>query len=246
MSSQSEAEAQGAKPQILELRMLRMRNTRDGMAQRTNEFLQNAWLPALKRSGVNTVGAFGSVIAPDGPFALVVTSYPSMAAWESNAERIAADEALRKARESYYNAGLGYTRAEITLLRGFRTVPGIEVPQVGEGKPPRVFEIRTYESDNPHSLAKKIKMFDDGEIGIFRRLGMKVVFFGETIAGRNMPNLTYMLGYDDLAHREKVWADFVKDPEWLKMRATPGLSDGEVVSNISNVILRPLPFSSIR
>jgi hypothetical protein len=30
------------------------------------------------------------------------------------------------------------------------------------------------------------------------------------------------------------------------LRAQPGLSDAEIVSNISNAILRPLPFSPIR
>ena len=89
-------------------------------------------------------------------------------------------------------------------------------------------------------------MFEDGEIAIFRRLGMKVVFFGSAFAGANLPNLTYMLGYDDLAHRDKVWKAFGADPEWQKMRVLPGLSDAEVVSNISSILLRPLPFSPVR
>ena len=76
-------------------------------------------------------------------------------------------------------------------------------------------------------------MFEDGEAAIFKRLGMQTVLFGRTIAGRNMPSLTYMLGYDDMAHREKLWGDFGRDPEWQKLRATPGLSDAEIVSNIT-------------
>lgn len=240
------AQAADDKQQIIELRILKMRNTTDAMPNRTNEFLQKTFVPSLQRAGVKTVGAFASLIAPDTPFALLLTSYPSLAEWEAVQTKIASDEQLRKAREAYYAGGLGYTRAEVTLLRGFRTAPALEVPPVETGKGPRVFEIRTYESNNPHTLARKIKMFDEGEIGIFRRLGMKPVFFGETIVGRNMPNLTYMLGYDDLAHREKVWGAFGKDPEWLKMRAMPGVSDGEIVSNITNYFVRPLPFSSIR
>jgi hypothetical protein len=89
-------------------------------------------------------------------------------------------------------------------------------------------------------------MFDDAEIKIFRRCGMLPVFFGETLIGRNLPNLTYMLAYDDLAARDKVWKMFGADPEWQKLRSTPGLTDPEIVSNISNAILRPLPFSPIR
>ena len=75
---------------------------------------------------------------------------------------------------------------------------------------------------------------------------MQVIFFAETIVGQNMPSLTYMLGYDDLAARERMWKAFGKDPDWLKLREQPGLGDAEIVSNISNILLSPLPFSPIR
>ena len=39
---------------------------------------------------------------------------------------------------------------------------------------------------------------------------------------------------------------FGADPEWKKLRATPGLSDAEIVSNINNAILRPAANSMIR
>jgi hypothetical protein len=46
--------------------------------------------------------------------------------------------------------------------------------------------------------------------------------------------------------RDKAWAAFGQDPDWQRMRALPGLSDAEIVSNISNAILRPLAGSDIR
>jgi hypothetical protein len=55
-----------------------------------------------------------------------------------------------------------------------------------------------------------------------------------------------MLGYDNLAARDTLWKAFGADPEWQKLRSTPGLSDADIVSNISNTLLRPLPFSMIR
>jgi hypothetical protein len=106
--------------------------------------------------------------------------------------------------------------------------------------------LRCYESNNATTLARKIKMFESGEIGIFQRLGMRPVFFAETIVGARMPNLVYMLSYDDLASREKLWKAFGADPEWQKMRSAPGNSDAEIVSNISNSLLQPLPFSPVR
>ncbi|HYP14235.1 MAG TPA: NIPSNAP family protein, partial [Bryobacteraceae bacterium] len=146
----------------------------------------------------------------------------------------------------YFAGPLQYTRMEVSLLRASKAVPRIEVPAAREGSSTRIFEIRTYESNNSKTLARKIRMFDEGEIDLFRKIGMHPVFFGETIAGRNMPNLCYMLAYDDLAAREKAWATFVSHPEWKKMSSQPGVSDAEVVSNISNSIVRPLPFSQIK
>ena len=58
-----------------------------------------------------------------------------------------------------------------------------------------------------------------------------------------MPNLTYLLTFDDMAARERSWATFRTDPEWKALWATPGLTDAEIVSNVTSVLLRPAPYS---
>jgi hypothetical protein len=55
-----------------------------------------------------------------------------------------------------------------------------------------------------------------------------------------------MLAFENLAAREKAWQTFAQDPEWQKMRVTPGWADAEIVSNISTSLLRPLAGSEIR
>jgi hypothetical protein len=86
-------------------------------------------------------------------------------------------------------------------------------------------------------------MFNRAEIAIFKRTGLTPVFFGETLIGSKMPNLTYMLTYDDMAAREKNWATFLADPEWKKLSSIPEYATA--VSNISNVFLRPTAYSQI-
>jgi hypothetical protein len=238
--------AADTKTSILELRLFKMRNTQDSMMQRTSEFLGKSYIPALQRAGTGPVGAFASVIGQDSPFLLMLSSYPSMAALEATLDKIKADKDYAKDREAFHSGALPYIRQEASLLRCFDTVPKIEVPAGDAKRPAKIFELRTYESNTISTLRRKIAMFNDGEIGIFRKLNMAPVFFGETLYGRNMPNLTYMLAYDDMAAREKAWSAFGKDPDWAKLRSTPGLSDAEIVSNISNSILRPLPFSQVR
>ncbi len=240
------AEAADTKPQYIQLVKIRMRNTTDSMVQRTTEFFGKAWLPAAMRAGVSKSGAFNALIAADSPFLLLVLQFPSMSAWEGMREKMAADKEYTKARDTYGAGPLGYVRYESSLLRGFSSFPAIEVPEALPGGKSRIFEIRTYESNNSLTLTKKIGMFDNGEIAIFRKVGMAPIFFGETVMGQNMPNLTYMIGYQDLAERDRVWSAFASSPEWAKLRATPGLSDGEVVSNISNMMVRPTAFSGIK
>lgn len=233
---------------ILDLRYSYLRNNADNQRQRLSDFLQKSVMPAMKRAGGGPFGVFQSNVAPDSPFILTLISYPSLAAMEEITNKLNADEEFTKALEAM-NAmpGLPYQRQQRMLLRGFPSMPQIEVPPQGEGRRGgRLFEIRTYESNTASTLRRKIGMFDNGEIAIFRKSGMTPVFFGETLVGPKMPNLTYMLAYDDMAHREKCWRAFGSDPEWAKLRATPGLSDPEVVSNISNFFVSPLAFSQIR
>jgi hypothetical protein len=233
-----------SKKGIFEMRFFRLRNTTDNQSARVSDLIKNAIIPAAKRTGIGPVGAFRNAIGgAEGPFILLLTGYPSLAAYELPG----ADAEFAKQVEAFgAQPGLGYMRMECSLLRGFDSMPVIEIPPGDAKRPARIFEIRTYESNNTTTLRRKMKMFDDGEIGVFRKVGMAPVFFGETIVGRNMPNLTYMLGYDDLAHRDKTWRAFGGDPDWQKMRVLPGLSDVEVVSNITNYLVSPMPFSQIR
>jgi hypothetical protein len=240
------AEAADTKPSILELCNLRMRNTQDSMAQRTNDFLSKSYIPALQRTGAKRVGAFTNLIGEGNPATILLTEYPDAATWEGASRKLREDKELGKAGDAFYSAGLPYIRKEIVVLRGFASIPGIELPNARSDGKTHVFELRTYESNNQRSLARKIRMFEEGEIALFRKLGMKPVFFGEALAGSNLPQLTYMLVFDDLAARDKAWSAFGSSPEWNKLKNEPGVSDGEIVSNISNSILRPYPFSSIR
>jgi hypothetical protein len=238
--------ADAPKNAYLEFRRIQLRNSPDNQRQRNTEFLREQ-LAAFQRAGATTTGAWASSIAPNGPFLLTLIAYPSFGAIEQIFAKVAADSAYQKAAEAFNSQpGLNYVRMESTILRAFDGYPSV-VPPANDGKrSARLFEVRTYESNNTATLRRKVKMFNDGEIGAFQRAGGQPVFFGEAIAGPNQPSLTYMLSYEDLAGRDKVWKAFGADPEWQKLRSMPGLSDAEIVSNISNYLVTPLPFSQIR
>ena len=242
MQAQSDAQAKRA---FLELRYFKMRNGHQ--VERTTTYLQKGWLPAAGRAAIHPLGFFSAVVAPEAPFILRLASYGSLAALEAAREQMAADREFQAAADEFNSmAELSYMRMESSILWAFPAMPEVEVPPAAPGRAARIFELRTYESPNEQASDRKVKMFGDGEIAIFRKSGMLPVFFGQTIIGGNMPNITYMLAYDDLAARDRTWRAFSADPAWQKLRATPGLSDAEIVNNISNAFLRPLPFSPIR
>jgi hypothetical protein len=205
--------ADAPKNAIIELRRIQLRNSPDNQRQRNTEFLREQ-LAAFQRAGAGPTGAWTTSIAPNGPFLLTLVSYPSFAAIEQVHAKLAADAAYQKAADAFNSQpGLNYERMESTILRAFDDHPTV-VPPANDGKrAARLFEVRTYESNNTSTLRRKIKMFNDGEIGAFQRSGGQPVFFAETIAGPNQPSLTYMLSYENLAGRDAVWKAFGADPE---------------------------------
>ena len=234
-----------SKKAILELLRIQLRNGPQNQRQRCTDYLK-AVLPMAQRAGAGPVGFFASSIAQETPFLLAILSFPSLSGMESIMEKLAEDKDYLKLLMDFNSPDEpAYVRLESSLLRGFDTFPKIVAPPTEEKRPARLFELRTYESNNSLTLARKIKMFNTAEIDIFKRCGMLPVFFGETIVGRNMPNLTYMLAYDDWAGRDKVWKTFLAHPDWQKLRSQPEYSEAAIVSNISNVILSPAPYSQI-
>jgi hypothetical protein len=231
----------------LELKTWRLHNTAEDQAKRVADYLQHGLAPALERAGGQLAGAFANVIGPDGPYYITLTQYASLAAMQDTFTKMKSDHAHEDALQKLSaGPGLPFVRVESSLLHSFDVMPQIDMGGSGEASSSRIFELRTYESQNFLTLARKVGMFNHGEAQIFQRLGMRPVFFGETLVGSRQPNLTYMLSYDSLAARDKLWGAFGSDPEWKKLSKQPGLSDPEIVANISNVILRSLPFSPIR
>jgi hypothetical protein len=240
-SSAAEATAQAGR-EFYELRLYHLRR---GPKQKLwEDFYREAAIPAMNRQGIGPVGVFSVMIGPDSPTMYVLLPHKSLESFATANERVHADPEYQKAGAQFTNATASdpsYLRVESSLLLAFESVPKIEVPE----KKSRIFELRTYESHSHKANKKKIEMFNTGEVAIFRRAGLQPVFFGQTLIGAKMPNLTYMLTFENMAAHDKNWGAFGGDPEWKKLSSTPGYTDAEIVTHISNVFLRPTAFSQI-
>ena len=206
-------------------------------------FLKEAAIPALNRLGVRHVGVFLPEKQEGTPVVFVVLRYSSPEQFAKSSELLA-DVALQQQGAAYLDAPATdavYERVESWLTQGIAGMPSMAVPAKGG----QIYQLRIYESPSEKTGKKKVEMFNIGELGIFRRSGLNAVFFGETIVGPLMPNLTYMLSFSDTAAKDKAWNTFRTDPEWTKLKTTPGFTDKEIVSRITNLVLVPTPYSQI-
>ena len=174
--------AAAGKRAFFAMRYYRMRS--GPQVERTTRYLQHGWLPAAQRAGIGPLGFFNSLIGPGSPFILSLASYPSLAAIEAGRDKLAADKEFQAALDEYNSTSeLSYIRMESSLVYAFPSMPAIEMPPAGENRAAHIFELRTYESPNEKASDRKVKMFDDAEIAIFRRSGMLPVFFDRFMIG---------------------------------------------------------------
>lgn len=238
----SAADPNAGTPDLYELRTYTLNPARQPLL---DEYLGKAYLPALKRLGVGPVGVFAAPPEKDVLRVYVLAVHKTADTVAALPARLATDAEYRKAAEVYLAARPDdpvYQRIESSVLAAIPGMPRLDKPDPAR---PRLLNLRVYESHSERAAAKKVEMFEAGELAIFRRVGLTPVFFASAVAGPAMPNLTYMLVFPDEAGRKEAWGRFVRDPEWLKLKAVPGYADKEIVSRITNLVLTPAPYSEI-
>ncbi len=212
-----------------------------------NDYLSKAAIPAWNRLGIKPVGVFNVVSGSNALMLYVLIPYPDLQTFLSAPARLAADAEYQKSAAGYMSASIdnpAYVRYESSLLWAFKNVPRLRLPAETTGNKPRIFELRCYESHSETAALKKIEMFNEGgEIALFDRIGLRPVFFGQTLVGRRQPNLMYMTVHQDMATREKTWEQFSNSEEWKKLRSVPAFVD--TVSATTIVFLRPAAYSQI-
>lgn len=244
-TSSTFAAASTAKRDYYELRQFILET--DEQRQLFDAYMSSAFIPACNRAGVQPVGVFFPE-KPDPKFAsaYVLMRHPTAESIFALTPKLLQDQEHLQKGAAYWNAPASapaYKRMETWLFLAFAGMPQIETPAKG---PDRVFQLRIYESPSVKTGQKKIEMFNDaGEIKIFRDVGLNPVFFGEAIAGAKMPNLTYMLGFNKPADMGEAWKRFGGHPEWQKLRKMPEYADKEILSGITNIVLKPAPYSQI-
>jgi len=242
MTSATHAAGAPAAREFYELRQytLQSEEQRKGL----DAFLRDAAIPAVNRLGIRPVGVF----YPDQGFSPVYVLVPHRTP-ESHAtlmDRLAQDAEFMARGAAYLDApssAPAYQRMETWLMVAFAGMPRMETPVRSPG---RVFQLRIYESPSEKTGLKKIEMFNDaGEIQIFREVGLNPVFFGQTLAGGKMPNLTYMLAFESIEAQKAAWKKFGGHPLWQKISKMPEYADKAILSGITNLPLIAADYSQV-
>lgn len=217
-----------------------LNNSRRGALE---SFLKDVVVPGLNQLGCSPIGVFRPKYGENGSNVFMLVPHKTIDSFLTAWDKLAITPEFIRAADTEMDSPL-YDRMESSLMSTFSHMPDIEIPAAVEGKKSRIFEIRTYESHNRLKGNLKVEMFNEGgEIEIFREVGLHPVFFGKTLAGPLMPNLVYMLGFEDMAERDTNWGKFGSNPSWNKLKNVEKYKG--TVSVISDNILVPTNFSQI-
>jgi hypothetical protein len=211
-------------------------------------FLAEALIPALNRMGMNPIGAFNLYIGPETPTLYLLTPAASLDTLVNAELKLATDEEFQKRGAAFLNAPAkepAYQRVESSLMIAFEGWPKLRVTPATAQKSARVFQLRTYESPSSAAHRRKVEMFHSGEFDIFDKAGFWQVFYGDTLVGSRLPNLTYMLSFPDLSEMNAKWQAFSSNPDWKKLTASPRFNYEAIVSNITSLVLNPASYSQI-
>lgn len=230
--------------QLYEIRQFVIAEGQSGEA--VDGYLTEAFLPALKRAGAGPVGALAPADGEESSDRFLVITYDSAEQMPQVAASLAADEELKKAREAFEAKSGGkapYARIASELLVAMDCMPKFESPSSVGTEATRVYELRVYESINESMGARKVQMFNEGEVPIFLDCGIKPVFIGQALVGPYSPSLTYLTAYPDNKAREESWVAFRQHPDW-KVLSGKEYYKG-TVSKIYKYVLKPLPGSDM-
>lgn len=213
--------------------------------ERLQAFLKGGLLPEYAKLGAEPAIVLDAVVAAHLPQTLTILGFRSVEHWREAEQKLTASAAYRGALEQWERGDEApYEEYSERLLTATPFSPPLAAGDAGS--PARIFELRVYHSPTSRQLAALNERFAQQEIGIFHRSGIHPVLYTNGLTGDSLPNLTYLIPFESLAAREKAWAAFASDPEWIKVRAESVQKFGQIASVIQMSLWKAAPYSPVR
>lgn len=213
----------------------------------TDQFLADAFLPAMKRLGYDRIGVFKNT--PDEKDSIrktfLLIPFQSLEDLASLDDRLNRDSAFLVAGSGYLSATYDqapYARMESAIMTAFEEWPVMKQPKLNSPMAERIYELRSYESPTETYYRNKVEMFNEGgEVALFEQLNFNAVFYGHVLSGSKMPNLIYMTTFENMEDRNAHWKAFGESPEWKALIGNPKYDNN--VSRADIWLLYPTEYS---
>ena len=211
---------------------------------RLHKFMQNALLPELQ--GVTSIPSIflDALIAPHMPQVMTIFGFESIEQWQAFENRALTSSRYQTSLSEWERGDdPPYEEYSEKLLAPTAFCPPLET---SGSQASRTFELRVYHSPTRRQLAALNERFGGAEIPIFHRCGIFPILYTNGLSGESLPNLTYLTPFESLSAREKAWAAFGADPEWVKVRAESIEKSGQISAVMHISLWKASAYSPVR
>ncbi|MDB5221469.1 MAG: family containing protein [Chitinophagaceae bacterium] len=243
------AEGKSSKKDFYEIKIYNLKTDEQVVA--VDQYLKNAYLPALHRAGISKVGVFKPLANDTAQVKKIYVFIPfhSLQEWQKLPQLLEKDDAYISSAKEFTDAPADkkpFERIESILLDAFPMHTHFEVSGLKNPLSQRVYELRSYESPTEHLHKTKVRMFNEGgEIALFKRLNFNAIFYARVLSGSRMPNLMYLTTFENMADRDTHWKAFGSSPEWKALIAMPEYENKVSVSRNETIFIRPTDYSDL-
>ena len=240
-----QAQSSKGKREFYELRLYHYQTPEQEKTLHT--FFRDALIPALHRHNIKTVGVFTALKNDTAQVKdiYVLIPHKKLESVIEIEKKLRTDKAYLEAGTEYINGNnekRPYTKYETILMQAFHLAPVMQMPDLKGPRNQRVYELRSYYSATEKLYRNKVEMFNEGgEIALFRDLGFNAIFYGEVIAGSEMPNLMYMTSFENKEIRDEHWKSFSNSPVWKQISGNPYYKNN--MTGLQIFFLRPTEYS---
>jgi NIPSNAP len=106
-----------------------------------------------------------------------------------------------------------------------------------------IYELRIYDVI-PSKLQTLNDRFANTTVRIFEKHGIKVVGFWTDVVGVSN-RITYIVAFDDMAHRDTAWRETLSDPD-LVQAFSESERDGPLIARMTNTLMQPTSYSPLQ
>jgi hypothetical protein len=200
----------------------------------------------FERHGMTNVAYWVPVENPERRLVYLL-SYPDLAAREASWKAFQADPEWVAAKAASETAGSLVAKVENRFLGPTDFSPEMKVSAEGV---PHTFEMRTYKATSGN-LPRLLERFRKYTVSLFSKHGMRHFGYFTPLPGQPGADdtLVYFLVHESAEAHARSFAEFGKDPEWVKVKTDSETAAGgslTVADGVKSVLMLATDYSPVK